>query len=188
MGQRPIAIHIKVPRPDAAHDEHVVVGVAEAARRLDVSERTVYRLLKAGILERGSPSCNYDSGGTDDALMSDKPGSINGVRDTGAIVKMSAMSDNTAENGSVERDPRIEHLQRQLDSKDAQIAQLLDVQQELAQTIRRLQEQMYELAHLVLTHNVAAAQAKAEAELKAQQEQAKGRGGLTGLLGSRGRR
>lgn len=188
MGQRPIAIRIKVPRPDAAHDEHVVVGVAEAARRLDVSERTVYRLLKAGVLERGFSSCNPDNPDDNDTVNSDNLDRISMLRDSGAVVKMSVMSDNTASNGSIQRDPRVEHLQRQLDSKDAQIAQMLDVQQELAQTIRRLQEQMYELAHLVLTHNVAAAQAKAEAELKAQQEQAKGRGGLTGLLGSRGRR
>ena len=54
-------------------------------------------------------------------------------------------------------------LKQQLQEKDVQIAQLLLAEQEMTQTIKRLQEQMYELAHLVLTHNVAAAQAKAEA-------------------------
>ena len=78
----------------------------------------------------------------------------------------------------------VEILQQQVREKDVQIAQMLQAQQEMAQTIRHLQQQMYELAHLVLTHNVAAAQAKAEAELKAQ-ELASSRRGLANLLGTR---
>ena len=63
---------------------------------------------------------------------------------------------------------------------------MLQAQQEMAQTIRHLQQQMFDLAHLVLTHNVAAAQAKAEAELKAQELGAKR--GLANLLGTRTRK
>ena len=185
MGQRPVAIRIRVDKPNVARGEHVVVGVAEAARRLNVSERTVYRMLKSGELERGNIAGDADTIGSN---MSDMTVKFKRDKSRQNVVKMSELSDmNDADNAS-DTDGRVDVLQRQVGEKDAQIAQLLTTQQELTRTIQRLQEQMYELAHLVLSHNAVAAQAKAEAELKAQQAQAKNKSGLAGLLGSRGRK
>ncbi len=185
MGQRPVAIRIRVDKPNVACDEHVVVGVAEAARRLNVSERTVYRMLKTGELERGNTADNTDNCGSNMADMTVK---FKRIKSRSNAVSMSHLADMDTAGDAGGATNQEETLKRQLEEKDAQIAQLLTTQQELTRAIQRLQEQMYELAHLVLSHNAAAAQAKAEAELKAQQAQAKNKSGLAGLLGSRGRK
>ena len=52
MGQRPIGVRIKGDEASIAPGQTLVVSVGEAARRLGVSERTVFRLLKTGQLER----------------------------------------------------------------------------------------------------------------------------------------
>ncbi len=185
MGQRPIGVRVRAASGEKAEQETVVVSVGEAARSLGVSERTVFRLLKSGALERVDLPMPDRIVSFNDSNVSDmkndkksnrsKPDSLSGDYDDGHNVGSSDLE-------------RIASLTRQLREKDAQIAQLLQTQQDLTQTYRRLQEQMYELAHLVLSHNAASAQARGEAELKAQsQTPTASRRGLSGLLGARKR-
>lgn len=169
----------------------VVCSVSEAARRLGVSERTIFRLLKSEQLERVKPENDDQSLSASDGInvkfdiaMSDKKMSLfkqMRSEDGKLSVEMSDINGNMTD-----KDAMCKFLGNQIREKDIQISQMLRSQQEMAQTIQRLQEQMFELAHLVLTHNVAAAQAKTESEIKAQEHSS--RRGLTNLLGVRNRR
>ena len=177
MGQKPIAVRIKTDVDSGSNDPDIVT-VGEAARRLGVSERTVFRLLKTGELER-----------VDSVFMSAKNGKDD-RHDAGSKqrrYKASAISSTHMTDTKHSNDGHA--LAEQVKQKDAQIAELVRQQQEMTVTIRRLQEQMYELAHLVLSHNAAAAQARAEAELRLQEQaSAVSRRGLAGLLGPRPRK
>jgi excisionase family DNA binding protein len=108
------------------------ITITEAARRLNVSERTVYRMLKSGKLTR---VYRYDS-----------------VRILSVDVEnlrsntYSIVSDNVSHLS--ERD--MESLRGQIAEKDMQIAQLLARQQEMSKMLERLQEQLYELTRYVL--------------------------------------
>ena len=185
MGQAPITIRMRVVKPSVAHEEHVFLGVSEAARSLNVSERTVYRMLKSGELEREDGRKITDNGGRNVSVLKRE---ANVVFSHNNVEIMPNMSDIDGMNKTKQAETSSEILKLQIEEKDGQIAQLLSEQKELTRTVQRLQEQMYELAYLVLTHNAAAAQAKAEAELKAQEVRARQRGGLAGLLGNKGRK
>ena len=184
MNRKTIAIRLKVGKSDADNANAAIVGVTEAASRLGVSERTIYRLLKSGELERIDKSDENMLSEIHVRHLSDiSTGKAESRSD--ALKNMSDKSDEIYfRKSDIASINDIELLKQQLGAKDTQIAQLLLTQQEMTQTLQRLQEQMYELAHLVLTHNVAVAQAKADAELKLQAKDASSeRRGWTGLLG-----
>jgi hypothetical protein len=187
MGQRPIGVRIKDDEASSTPDALVVVSVGEAARRLGVSERTVFRLLKAGQLERVGSDLLTVKFANNDSHESDK----SEIKRHNLSRILPSQRVHSAYDSHVITviggEEHVQMLLQQVREKDVQIAQMLQAQQDMAQTIRHLQQQMYELAHLVLTHNVAAAQAKAEAELKAQ-ELASSRRGLANLLGARTRK
>ncbi len=188
MGQRPIGVRIKAASGENTGHENVVVSVGEAARLLGVSERTVFRLLKTGVLERVDVPQTKRTVCLNDSCMSDIKADISGKTRLQNSDQRSTSNSNDSHNVGNDGIERIKTLVEQVQEKDAQIAQLLQTQQEMTQTYTRLQEQMYELAHLVLSHNAAAAQAKAEAELRAHaRESTSSRRGLTGLLGTRKR-
>lgn len=151
-----------------------------------MSERTVFRLLKTGVLERVDVPPPERVVSFDDSNMSDmKSDKADNMSLRHHLSRVTANSDDSHSDGN-SRLERTEGLARQVQEKDAQIAQLLQTQQEMTQTYKRLQEQMYELAHLVLSHNAAAAQAEAELETQAQALTASRRG-LSGLLSARKR-
>ena len=172
-------------------ESETVCSINEAAMRLGVSERTIFRLLKTGELERVEPDVDLD--GIDqknvnqpnsgifmsDTINSNRPRSK--PKYHSLSFKMSDKYDNMTDNNVINK-----LLYEQITEKDIQISHLLRSQQDMAQTIKRLQEQMFELAHLVLSHSVAAAQAKTESELKAQ-EQSSCRG-LANLISSKNRK
>lgn len=172
-------------------ESETVCSISEAARRLGVSERTIFRLLKTGVLERVEPGEELNSfkNGSDissnnDAVMSD----INKFFFSKSKLKFYDVSVKMSDKNKILTDNNVNghFLCEQIRQKDIHILHLLRSQQEMAQTIQRLQEQMFELAHLVLTHNAAAAQAKVESELKAQEQSS--RRGLANLLSSRNRK
>lgn len=112
------------------------ITITEAARRLNVSERTVYRLMKTGRLTR---IYQYDNV----RLMSDEVAKLNSIRGHNVSDSVSKVPESMPV-----RSP--ERLDVQLAEKDAQIAQLLARQKEMSQMLERLQEQLYELTRYVL--------------------------------------
>ena len=115
------------------------ISILEAARRLNVSERTVYRMMKSGILTR---KYEYDSV----RLMSEEVSRLMALRriesdilvseDVSQVVRPIAMERSSADHDS---------LRLQLMEKDAQIAQLLSRQREMGVMVERLQEHLHEL-------------------------------------------
>ena len=192
MGQRPIAVRVKADTAAGAAEndrvDDIIVSVGEAARRLDVSERTVFRLLKTGALERVDVPLNALSVKFNDRLMADMNTDKMMIKGKISPHATRLAANDVSHDADMDAQVQVGELKRQLEEKDAQIARMLLAQQELTQTNRRLHEQMYEMAHLVLSHNVAAAQARAEAELKAQEQAlTDSRRGLSSLLGPRKR-
>ncbi len=109
------------------------ITITEAARRLNVSERTVYRMMKSGKVNR---IYEYDSV----RLMSDEIEKIASIR--------SEKQPDTVSHIPSPMDTGVNH---QLAAKDAQIAQLLAQQQQMSQMLNRLQEQLHELTRFVLS-------------------------------------
>lgn len=109
------------------------ISITEAARRLNVSERTVYRMLKSGKLTR-----HYVSDSV--RILSDEVDALRSNIGSNPQNSVSNMSDTMPDS-----------LRQQLAEKDAQIAQLLARQRELSQMLERLQEQVYELTRFVLS-------------------------------------
>jgi len=109
------------------------ITISEAARRLNVSERTIYRMLKSGKLTRRYVSDNV-------RLISDEVDKLSSNRGSEASVNIGHMSDTMPDS-----------LRQQLAEKDAQIAELLARQREMSQMLERLQEQLYELTRYVLS-------------------------------------
>lgn len=109
------------------------ISIIEAARRLNVTERTVYRMLKSGRLTR---HFEYDNV----RIMSDE-----------IEILRSNKTDKVTKNVRHMSDTNQEPLRRQLEEKDTQIAQLLAQQRETSQLLERLQEQLYELTRFVLS-------------------------------------
>lgn len=115
--------------------------------RLGVSERTVYRRLKSGKLVLPLPS----------------DVSVHGVNMSGGVMACNVSNESSLGSDSMTKDVslsvgivtavEVEKLRVQLSEKDAQISSLIDSQRELNQTIQRLQDQMFELARLVLVQD-----------------------------------
>lgn len=114
-------------------DAGQVVSIAEAARRLGVSERTVYRRVKSGQIQRVN--------------LSDTKIKSQVICDTIASESSVKVSDKTQES----RQDDIALLRAEVQSRDAQIDSLIAHQREMNQTIQQLNQQIYELARLVFT-------------------------------------
>ncbi|HZT41822.1 MAG TPA: helix-turn-helix domain-containing protein [Chthonomonadaceae bacterium] len=118
------------------------LSITEAALRLGVSERTVYRMLREGKLRR---------------LMSDKSGrnvrldeeDVELTNARFAIVR-DVLSDNMSDKVPADL---LEELRQELREKDEQIARLIEQQREMSVAMQRLQDQMFELARLTLSQN-----------------------------------
>jgi hypothetical protein len=130
---------------EPAPQEIKAITITEAAQRLGVSERTIYRRLQAGKLQRVNMS-DRNMGSVRQTLL------LHPHTETENELCVSEVSDNMSDNSVT---VAIETLRGELENKDAQIAKLIDSQQEMTQTLRQLQEQMFELARLVLSHQAA---------------------------------
>jgi excisionase family DNA binding protein len=133
-----------------------LVGITEAAQRLGVSERTVYRMLRSGKLKR--------------VISSDEQGKYVRLKVSEKEKTFIALGADLSVTSDKTADSRQEDIHKAVREKDAQIAQLLEQQRELQQQIGRLQEQMFELARLVLSQNAAAQANPAAVSVKPSQE------------------
>ena len=123
------------------------ISITEAALRLGVSERTIYRMLREGKLHR---------------IVSDK--NRRSVRLYGEWVDVDAshravagevVSDKLSDNlPGIVPDELLKALRQELREKDAQIERLIEQQREMTAALNRLQDQMFELARLTLSQNV----------------------------------
>lgn len=156
--------------PDKEPD--VVLTIPDAARLLCVSERTIYRMLKSGKLK-----CVRQRGENEKNRTCVKGNVLNKESQSGtysafAVSKLSdkRLPDHRAEFDSEsfvsrkqaaeiapkspysnpDSDPVLSRMRAELNTKDAQISELIAAQRELTQTVQKLQEQLYELARLVL--------------------------------------
>ena len=159
--------------PQSERQSMETVTITEAAQRLGVSERTIYRMLRSGRLRRVHLS---DRKSTSVRLLSDSLDRIEIDSRNNSSVVTSLMSDNQSDISDVKA---MDTLMKELEQKDAQIARLIDSQQEMAQTLRQLQEQMFELARLVLSQQSVALKPAAESEAPVKRES---RDGLPGPL------
>src|SRR5260221_480135 len=125
-----------------------ISSVREAADEMGVSERTIYRMLRSGRLVREKSrvrSIRNVNNVSDIHCQNDNDEIHN---HTSVMSKTSIMSDKMTLS-------ILEMLTTSLRDKDDQIEQLIVNQREMNQTIQRLQEQMFELARLVLSQNAA---------------------------------
>src|SRR5579871_4176515 len=133
------------------------LSVKEAALRLGVSERTVYRHLKSGKLKRSHLRDRRDIYDKMTVTVSRIGGEIE-------VEKASHEMSNSVENvDSAVREDTLTLLREELAKRDAQISTLLETQRDLAQTVQKQSEQLSELAHFVLSLS-AASEAKASAD------------------------
>jgi|SRR5579871_2950450 len=123
--------------------------IREAAGRLGVSERTVYRRLRSGKLRATNLSEIEVSDVSMTVVTSRQISPKEASQNCHSESICDKMSDDTVTTSAMEA------LRAEIRAKDAQIAKMLEVQHEMAQTVQRLQEQMFELARLVLTQNAA---------------------------------
>ncbi len=137
-----------------------ISSVREASEELGVSERTIYRMIRSGKLVREKRRV----GNVNNVSVSICHNDTNEIKVSESNVsKMSIMSDTMSGSS-------LEILKTSLIEKDTQIEQLLAQQRELNQTIQRLQEQMFELARLVLSQNTAASIRSAESPVTQERE------------------
>lgn len=115
---------------------NITVTIAEAARRLKVSERTVYRRIKSGKIQCVNLS---DTKSVPKVIISEKK--------TVSDVKM---SDNLVKAQAGTSLQEMATLRAELQARDAQIESLIAGQREMNQTIQQLNQQIYELAKFVL--------------------------------------
>jgi excisionase family DNA binding protein len=138
------------------------ISVTEAAHRLGVSERTVYRRLQAGKLHRADVSDNRLT----QVVTGTEISSQNQV----------FMSDIDSEMSDITSEDTWNALWQELKEKDRLIASLLENQREMIQAIQQMQQQMHELSSWVLaqksepkpeTEPIPAAYAKVQPQEKA---------------------
>ena len=127
------------------------LSIREAAQHLGVSERTVYRWLRAGKLKADNirtiaairDICDNMSVKIDRLThLNTSQKSVSSV--TGGC---QVFSDNVT-------DIVMQTLMKGLEQRDLEIGRLIESQREMNQTVQRLQEQMFELTRLVLAMNL----------------------------------
>ena len=114
-------------------------SISQAAERLGVTERTVYRMLRAGKIRRIRVSDESDKYVR--KVLRWASGTISEVH--GDAGPASNVSDNSL--------TQVLHaLEAQLQQKDEQIRRLLDVQQELAKSVERVQGKLFDVSQAVI--------------------------------------
>lgn len=152
-----------------------VQRVRNAADTLGISERTVYRRLRAGTIEALSDITKpTDTVMTND--MADGLVELLRTQDTELRKQLECQNDMTID--------KLSCLWQNLSERDAQIRVLLQNQQELTLTIQNLQEQIYELARLALTQTVRAEEHALALPVRPEQIPAQKAVGLRGWLRS----
>lgn len=130
--------------PQSSVGREGLLTIAEAAGRMGVSERTVYRMIRAGRLQQVSERDNY---GRHVRLI---PSSALDLR----LVEhdlVSQMSDTGSKPRSAMSDPNMAELVAELRAKDAQIDRLLETQHQMSLIIGRQQEQLSEMSRHILS-------------------------------------
>lgn len=107
------------------------VTIAEAAQILGVSERTVYRRIKSGEIQRVN--------------LSDSRAVARVFCEENQNVKSVKMSD----AGEINQIAEVMRIRAEVAARDAQIESLIANQREMNQTIQQLNQQLYELARLI---------------------------------------
>ena len=126
--------------------EAEAMGISEAARKLGISERTVYRMLKTGKMKRVSiPDKNV----SDVRVEGNRESYTQKVENDVMVAEK-----NTDIMTNILTEAIVEGLKEEIREKDVQIAKLLESQREMTQSVQKLQDQMFELARLVLSQNV----------------------------------
>lgn len=169
MGQRPISIRIKMRSGDGASDDYILLSVGEVAHRLGISERTVFRRIRSGELERADPSPAATDLAVRNSLMTDIKTDIKPNLRVLSNDYVRLMTDNDRHkprDDSGEDREETQSLRSQLREKDIQIAQLMCTQGQLNETIQRLQDQLYEMSHLILSHHIEMEQSRLRADLE----------------------
>jgi hypothetical protein len=115
---------------------HPAISVTEAAHRLGVSERTVYRRLQAGKLHRANMSDNRQT-----HVITQNDSSSHGMPNP---------SDTAPKVSDIMSDITTETLKHELEEKNRQIAALMENQREMVQTIQQMQQQLQELSAWIL--------------------------------------
>lgn len=154
--------------PGRESKPRTVVTVREAAERLGVSERTIYRRLKAGRL---TPCVVSNPGVSSDDLSV----IVNRVEiDNGCVGECQLTSQDVKQVPDPSLEQAYQHVLQTLEKRDTEIARMIECQHEMTQTIVRLQEQMFELTRLVIALNLErgpdADRAAAEATNKEREE------------------
>jgi hypothetical protein len=139
------------------------LSVTEAAHRLGVSERTVYRRLQTGKLQRVNMSDNRQTQVLTEADILSQMESF--------------VSDSKANVSDISSEETRNTLRQELQEKDRLIASLLENQREMIQTIQQMQQQLHELSSWILaqksdmkseTEPIPAAYAKVQAPENAE--------------------
>ena len=129
----------------------------------------MFRRIRAGELERVDPAQDINHPSINDNPMSDIMTVINPRLRVVGVNNVGLMTDNDRHkavgNGGADRE-EIHSLRSQLREKDVQIAQLMRTQGQLNETIQKLQDQLFEMSHLILSHHVEMEQARLKADLE----------------------
>lgn len=138
---------ISNPSPDPLEEQ--TFSITEAAHRLGVSERTIYRMLREGKLQRVNVSDIRTK------FVRLKPAKSHEIMFELQVKDPRKVGHNLDKLSDRKWLETMESMQRELREKDVQIASLIEQQRELTQTLQRLQDQMFELARLTLSQNAA---------------------------------
>ena len=114
------------------------ISIPEAARRLRMSERTIYRMIKSGKL--------------DSVKMSDNSMTKVILSPTYLSQSYTNISDNTVNLSDIKTEWEWDTLKKELHEKDEHIRKLIDNQTDLIATIHQLQGQVHELSRWILDH------------------------------------
>ena len=119
----------------------MIVSVAEAAKQMGVSERTVYRMLKSGELRRETPLRKLQETRTHLAISAENKNKID----------VSILSKNDDKKVLNEIQDTLTALQNSLKEKDEQISKLIQSHLEMQQSAQKFQEQIVEIVALVMS-------------------------------------
>lgn len=124
------------------------ISITEAALRLGVSERTIYRMLREGKLQR----IMSDISGRNVRLNAEQMDINAGHQSLNGKPMSDNLSDGTPD---IALNELLKTLRQELREKDAQIERLIEQQRDMTAALNRLQDQMFELARLTLSQGMA---------------------------------
>jgi len=121
--------------------------IAEAAKMLGVSNRTVYRRLKKGKLTRVKKGDTW----IDIMSLSMPELLVDQINDHPISIKLTELSDTKSDTIDISADNA---TKTELGQRDETIARLSAENQALRETVRQLQGQMYDLARQTVTQAI----------------------------------